>query len=97
MTKFAEVQALGLSIEERPRTVVDKFVYVLGYKLNATDLFETLHEVKAHASGIHMTNPTEVEAMKLIGVIESTSGSWGTTKGPNFDSFMTMLDEAIDP
>ncbi|RYE75226.1 MAG: hypothetical protein EOO74_10350 [Myxococcales bacterium] len=76
---FDEVQKLGLVVETVPRVVHDQFIYILGHKLDAEDLLETLIEVKSDPSGTYLNDPKMVDTLKAIGVITGTSGSWGTS------------------
>jgi hypothetical protein len=95
---FDEVQKVGLVVDIVPKTVYTRYVWVLGEKFDAEDLYETLTEVRDSPSSTHMTGDRMVKAMINIGVIKSTSGTWGT----NYDgcktrltAFISMLRQAL--
>ena len=79
MTKLDEVLKIGLVVERRARVVIDKFIYILGEKFNSEDMYETLSEVKYSPGGTYMNDERMVNVLKGIGVIKSTSSSWGTS------------------
>lgn len=96
MEKFDEFKKLGLAIETKERVVVDRYIYILGYKIDFDDLLECMENVDVDSSGTYLSDRKMVEALKLIDVIESTSSSWGTRQGVNFDEFLKMLRELDD-
>jgi hypothetical protein len=93
--KFEEVRQVGLEVEIQERTVFDRFVWTLGEKFDAEDMYNTLQEVKGDPGGTVITDHRMVEALINIGVINSTSYSWGTSIGNNIDAFLEMLREAL--
>ena len=98
---FAEVEKVGLVVETVPRTVYDRFVWIMGEKFDADDLEETLSEVQAGPIYTHMTDARMVRAMTAIGVISGSSPSWGTSIPENggkerLEKFLTMLHKALD-
>lgn len=94
---FREVQRLGLEVETTERVVKDRWVWILGTKLDADDLYECLQEVQDNGSHIHLSDETMVEVLKEIGVISGTSRSWGThiESQEKLDQLLTMVREAL--
>lgn len=52
---FAEVEKLGMIVEITERVVKDRWVWILGSKFDAEDMYETLSEVLYYPSGTVMT------------------------------------------
>lgn len=95
---FDEVQKVGLIVDVVPKTVYTRYIWVLGEKFDAEDLYETLTEVLHDPSSTHMNSERMVKAMINIGVIKSTSGSWGTSYDgckTRLVAFIGMLKKAL--
>lgn len=97
LAKFDEVVKVGLVVEVVPRTTYDRWVWIMGERFDAEDLYETMHAVSEDASGTHITDSRIVRAMTEIGIISGTSGSWGTTvkSEARLNQFLGMLEKAL--
>jgi hypothetical protein len=95
---FEEVKKLGLVIEEIPRTVVDRVVWVLGEKFEVDDLYETLMELKRSSSSTTITSPKMERMLKSVGIIDGTSRSWGTSivSQKRLEEFIDLVRGAYD-
>jgi hypothetical protein len=95
---FAEVEKIGLEVVITERTVKDRWVYILGEKFDAEDLYETLSAIDCNHSRTYVTCSRMVQMLKDIGIISGSSASWGTTvtDEDHLNQILNMLETALE-
>jgi hypothetical protein len=75
---FQAMKQHGLIASEESRVVTEVFVWILGEKFEVEDLLDLLYSLETYASQYYITCPRSLAMLKNLGIVSSSSPSWGT-------------------